>query len=142
MLPLTAAAGFAISSILFKRIGAEGAVLQVVAWQLLLGGLPLLALSAFFEPQVIDWTATFVGLLLFLSLIGTALTTAVWYWLVQRDEVGRLSIALFLVPAVGLGLAVSLFNEPLAVPEVVGVGLVLAALAGIVLEDTRAHSPD
>jgi len=138
LLPLTAAAGLSISSVLFKRIDAKGAVLQVAAWQLLMGGVPLLALSAIVEARAtIEWNAAFVGLLLFLSLIGTALTTAVWYWLVQRDDVGRLSIALFLVPAVGLGLAVWLFDERLGVPEVVGVGLILAALAGIAFDTRR-----
>ena len=138
LLPLTAAAGFAVSTVLFKRLDAKGAVLQVATWQLLLGGVPLLALSALLEPQAaIEWNAAFVGLLLFLSVIGTALTTTVWYWLVQRDDVSRLSIALFLVPALGLGVGVTLFDEPLDVPEIVGVVLVLAALAAIVLDGRR-----
>lgn len=134
-LPLTAASGFAISSVIFKRIDATGAVMQVAAWQLLLGGVPLLALSVLSEPQAILWNRTFVGLLLFLGVIGTALTTVVWYWLVQRDDVGRLSVALFFVPVAGLFLAVSLFDERLAATEILGVGIILTALAGMALED-------
>lgn len=138
LLPLAAAAGFAISSVVFKWINAKGAVLHVAAWQLLLGGAPLLAVSALLESRTpIEWNAPFLGLLLFLGLVGTALTTTVWYWLVQRDDVGRLSIALFLVPAVGLGLGVTLFDERLDVPEVLGVGLIFLALAAIVLEGGR-----
>lgn len=133
LLPLGAAAGFAVSSIIVKRIDARGAELQVAAWQLLLGGTALLAVAAALEPQAtIRWTARFAGLLLFLALIGTALATAVWYWLVQRDDVGRLSIALFFVPVAGLGLGVALFREPLARPQVIGVALVLSALAMLV----------
>lgn len=137
-LPLTAAAGFAISSVIFKRINAEGQILQVAAWQLLLGGVPLLGLSAMVESQAIDWTATFVALVLFLAIIGTAATTAVWFWLVQHDDVGRLSIALFLVPAFGLGLAVGLFHEPLAPTELLGIGVVLAALGVMALDGGSA----
>ncbi|MDQ2807405.1 MAG: hypothetical protein M3Z04_10920, partial [Chloroflexota bacterium] len=45
--------------------------------QLLLGSLPLLAASALFEaPARITWNGEFVGILLFLALVGTAFTTA------------------------------------------------------------------
>lgn len=138
LLPLTAAAGFAVSSVLVKRIDARGAVLQVAAWQLLLGGLPLLGLSRLFESSAtLDWTPGFLVLLGFLAVIGTALTTAVWYWLIQRDEVGRLSLALFLVPPGGLGIALVLFGERLEPLEVLGVGFVFAALAVMALETPR-----
>lgn len=142
LLPLVAAAGFAISSVVFKRLEAEGEVLNVAAWQLLLGGAPLLAVSALLESgTTIEWNAPFLGLLLFLALIGTGLTTAVWYWLVQRDDVGRLSIALFLVPAIGLGLGVALFDERLDIPEVLGVGFIFVALATVLLERRAPAQP-
>lgn len=142
LLPLGAAGGFAISSVVVKRINARGAELQVAAWQLLLGGAALLGISTVLEPQaVIRWTAPFVGLLLFLALIGTALTTAVWYWLVQRDDVGRLSIALFFVPAVGLGLGITLFSERLERPQALGVILIFSALAMLVLGGRRHGRP-
>lgn len=35
---------------------------------------------------------------------ASAFAIAVWYWLVQRDEVGRLSLLLFLVPVLGIGI--------------------------------------
>lgn len=130
LLPLGAAAGFALSSVVVKRMGARGAELQVAGWQLLLGGTALLGISAVLEPEAaIRWTRRFVGLLLFLAVIGTALTTAIWYWLVQRDDVGRLSVALFFVPAAGLGLGVTLFGERLERTQVFGIALTLSALA-------------
>lgn len=142
LLPLGAAAGFAISSVIVKRIGARGAEVQVAAWQLLLGGAALFAVSAVLEPQApVRWAAPFVGLLLFLAVIGTALTTVVWYWLVQRDDVGRLSIALFFVPAVGLGLGTALFGERLEHAQVLGVALILSALAVLMLGGKRRERP-
>lgn len=71
----------------------------MTAWQSLLGALPLFALSAVWEgAQRVQWTLSFVVLLLLLGPGGTALTTTVWYWLIQRDDAGRLSLYLFLVP--------------------------------------------
>lgn len=138
LLPLGAAAGFAIASVIVKRIAARGAEVQVAAWQLLLGGAALLGVAAVLEPQArILWTGPFLGLLLFLGVIGTALTTVVWYWLVQRDDVGRLSITLFFAPAVGLGLGITLFDEQLESAQIFGVGLILLALSVLVVDGRR-----
>lgn len=104
-LALIAAAGLASESVLFKRADAGNALLPVAAWQFLGGSVALLGLSAWFERDTtIVWNPTFMSLLLFLSLVGTAFAIAVWYWLVQRDEVGRLSLLLFLVPVLGIGI--------------------------------------
>lgn len=60
-------------------------------------------------------------------MIGTAFTTSLWYWLVQDDEVGRLSLYLFLIPGLGLALAVAVFGERVSALELTGVALTLAA---------------
>ncbi len=135
VLPLVAATGFALSSVLVKRMDVEDALLSIVAWQLLIGGSPLLVLSAWLERDVaIAWNSLLISLLLYLSLVGTALTTALWYWLVQRDDVGRLSLVLFLVPVLGLGLAVVLLREDVGVTEGIGVAMTLGGI-GVVLRE-------
>lgn len=127
LLPLLAAAGSASESVIVKRADTGEAMLGFAAWQLLIGSIPLLALSAWFEHgQPIEWSPTFAGLLFFLAFVGTAFTTALWYWLVQRDEVGRLSLVLFLVPVLGLLLAATLFGERIGGLEAAGVALALA----------------
>lgn len=127
LLPLLAAAGSASESVIVKRADTGEAMLGFAVWQLLIGSIPLLALSAWFERgQPIEWSPTFAGLLLFLAFVGTAFTTALWYWLVQRDEVGRLSLVLFLVPVLGLLLAATLFGERIGGLEAAGVALALA----------------
>jgi len=127
-LPLTAAAGFAGASVLFKRMEAGQELLAVVAWQMLLGGLPLLAVSAWLEPEArIAWSGPFLALLMFLGVIGSALAVWLWYWLVQRDDVGRLSLLLFAVPLLGLLLAVLVFSEPVGRLEMGGIAATLSA---------------
>ena len=139
LLPLVSAAGSASESVLVKRADAGDAVLGVAAWQLLIGSIPLLALSAWFERgRSIAWSPTFMGLLLFLALAGTALTTALWYWLVQRDDVGRLSLMLFLAPVLGLLLAAALFGERIGAVEVAGVALAIAGTLVVAWESMHA----
>ncbi|NNM33583.1 MAG: DMT family transporter, partial [Gemmatimonadetes bacterium] len=85
LFPLTAAVALAGSAVLLKRLDARDSLGHVVAWQLLVGALGLLALSAWFERgSRIEWTPTLIGLLAFLATLGTAAATWTWYWLVQR----------------------------------------------------------
>ncbi|MEA3244755.1 MAG: DMT family transporter, partial [Gemmatimonadota bacterium] len=113
-LPLVAAFGGASESVIVKRARVGDAVLSVAAWQFLAGAVALWGLSTLFESgAAVQWTPTFAGALLFLAVPGTAFGTALWYWLVQREDVGRLTLVLFLVPVAGLALAAALFGEGL-----------------------------
>ena len=137
-LPLVAAGGTATESVLVKRIGLGRDILCFTAWQLLLGGGSLLLVSTWLERgSDIAWTARFIGLLIFLALVGTAFATTLWYWLVQRDEVGRLSLALFLAPVTGLLLAVALFGERLRPVELMGVAMTVGAIGIVLLASPR-----
>lgn len=128
LFPLTAAAGFAGASVLFKRMEAGDALVSVVAWQMLLGSLPLIGLSSWLEPEAsIVWSGKFVAMLLFLGTAGSAFALWLWYWLVQRDDLGRLSLLLFAVPLMGLLLAVLFFQEPVGLLEAGGVAATLSA---------------
>ncbi len=135
VLALAASGGLAFGSVIVKRIGAEIDLLALTAWQLLVGSLPLLAVSIMVERDaVVAWNATFVGLLLFLALIGTALATAIWYWLIRHDDVGRLTMFFFLVPVFGLTLAALVFGEAIGLQEGAGVVVTLAEIGAVARE--------
>lgn len=129
-LPLIASTGRAFESVTVKRLRVGHDVVRVAGWQLLAGSVPLLLLSAWVEAGAapIVWSRTFVALLLFLAVVGTAFTTSLWYWLVQGDEVGRLSLYLFLIPVLGLALAVAVFGERVSALELTGVALTLVGM--------------
>ncbi len=135
VLALGASAGAATGSVLVKRAGLESGLLAVAAWQLIIGSLPLLGASMLFEPNAtVIWNLKFVSLLLFLALVGTSFTTALWYWLLQRMEVGKLTMFLFLVPVVGLGIAAVVLGESVGLLEIVGAALTVAGIAVVVRE--------
>ena len=122
--------GTAAGSIIVKRIGDRVSLLALAGWQLVIGSLPLLIAGAIAEHRTIEWSGEFIALLLFLALAGTSLSSAVWYWLVRTaDDVGRLTLFLYLIPVIGLALAFVVFGERLSVPEVAGVVLVIAGMA-------------
>lgn len=138
-LPLLSAAGAAVESVIAKRLHLGPELVQVTAWQLLIGSVPLLFLSEGLERGLaIDWSPRFIELLLFLAFVGTAGAVTLWYWLVQHDEVSRLSLFLFVVPLGGLLLAVTLFGERLAGVAVAGV-LITASGIGLAMWEPRPH---
>lgn len=139
VLALTASLGFAAGSVLVKRLRLKETLLAVTSWQLLLGGLSLLAASTFVErPKTIVWDVTFVAILLFLALVGTAGATAVWYRLVQDEDLGRLSTTLFLVPVAGLGLSAAVYDESIHPLGAAGVALVFIAIVIMIGRTWRA----
>ena len=138
VLALAASIGSAGGSIIVKRMGQMPSLLATTAWSLILGGMPLLLASSIAErSETTTWNITFVSQLLFLAIVGTALASAVWYWLVQRDDIGRLTMYLFLVPVVGLTIATLVFDEPIGVLEGIGVALTIAGIGAAVLESRR-----
>lgn len=129
VLALVASVSLAIGMVLVKRMGTPPNLLILTAWQSTLGSLPLLATSALVErDSAVTWNVEFVGLLLFLALVGTSFPTVVWYWLLQRGDLGRLTLFLFLVPVFGLGVGAFLFGEALGLLSVIGVVLTVSGI--------------
>ncbi len=59
---------------------------------------------------------------------GTAFALALWYWLVQREPVGRLAGFMFLVPIAGLALAWVFFGETVSGLQAAGVAITLLGI--------------
>lgn len=131
----------ASASVLVKRLQPGSDLLALTAWQLILGSLPLLALSALVEKEArITWSLPFSALLLFLALAATALSTVGWFWLLQHYEAGTLSLYLFLVPIAGVLLAYLVRGETLGPTRIAGVLLVLAGLGAAASGRRLSHS--
>jgi drug/metabolite transporter (DMT)-like permease len=142
LLALAASLGLAASSIMVKRMPPQLDVLQLTAWQLVAGTPPLLLASALLEPRsVIIWNGTFLGLLFFLAIPGTAVANAIWYWLIRQGDVGRLTMFFFLVPVLGLLLAAAVFAEPIGILEGIGVGLTIVGIGAVAWEAITMQDP-
>ncbi len=141
LLALAASVGASTGGILVKRMGLREGLLTVTAWQLILGSLPLLLVSTVAEGAAhVDWSPEFVGLLLFLALVGTSFLTAAWYWLIERDDVGRLTMFLYLIPVLALGMAVLVYGEGVSPVEGIGILLTLAGIGATARESWQLRA--
>ena len=105
----------------------DGAALG--AWTMVFAT-PALALAAFLweEPASLQWTPPVVQALIAEGLLGLAFAYLVYYLLVARAGAWFASLYAFLVPPLGVLLAVLLQGETLTVNHVAGLTIVLAGL--------------
>ena len=101
------AASAAFANVLVKARSMQLAPAMLAAWQMIFGIAPLLLLGLVVDgnPARFHWTGTSVFCLLYLAVIGSALTFLLLYWLLPRLTVAQLqSISLITPPgAVMLG---------------------------------------
>ena len=126
---LASAFGVGLANVVLKSLTGRVDVLMAVGWQLVIGSIPLLIAGGFVERQyTVHWDPVFVFVLLVLSLLGTAAASALWFFLLHRAAVGRLTTYTFLTPVFGLLLSFILFGERLNVWQISGAVLVLAGV--------------
>ena len=121
------AAGAALSNVALKARALQLAPAMLAAWQMIFGTAPLLVLGFTVDgnPAQFHWTAMALFCLLYLAIVGSALTFLLLYWLMPRMTVTNLqTIALITPPgAVMLGWLVG--GEIFPLWSLLGAGLVL-----------------
>lgn len=124
-----AAVGVAVGNVLLKRLTGKVDLLMATGWQFILGSAPLFLVSQITEAPVrVDWSPAFIGILLALSLLGTALAFALWFSVLHRSELTRLNTFTFLTPGLALLIGFAFFAESLGLVELSGVALVLGGV--------------
>ncbi len=127
-LSLLAAVAITGGTLLARRLGGLD-VVMATGWHFVIGGAALSVLAAAVEGvPVIAWTPRFVASLAFLSLVGTALTTVVWFIEARRSRLDILSAWTFLTPVFGIVLAAVLLGERPAGWTATGLAAVLVAM--------------
>ncbi len=126
----------AIASVAIKRWGAGIHPLSLTAvpmglTALVMGGVALATERG--RPVSLD--AVSVGALLYLALLGSAVTFSLYYWLLARLPATRLSLIAYLIPVVAVGVGIVCLDEALTVRILTGSALVLIGVA------LAAHTP-
>jgi drug/metabolite transporter (DMT)-like permease len=111
------AAGAAFSNVLLKRHSIQLAPAMLAAWQMILGTAPLIPLGLIVDgnPLRFHWNTMSIFCLLYLAIIGSALTFLLLYWLLPRMTVTNLQTISLITPpgAVMLGWWLGGENFPL-----------------------------
>ena len=124
------AASAAFANVLVKARSIQLAPAMLAAWQMIFGIAPLLVLGFAVEgnPARFHWTAMSVFCLLYLAVIGSALTFLLLYWLLPRLKVAQLQSISLITPPGAVMFGWLLGGETFPVSSLLGAALVLAGV--------------
>ncbi len=125
-LAILAGVCWAAAAVLAKRHPPQR-LLNFATWQLLLGSLPLLAISMLLPSSPIQWTPVFIGALLYNILPGTAIAWLLWLYALKRLPTAIVSLGSLLTPVLSIGMAALWLGEVPTLTEAAGIGLILVA---------------
>src|SRR5436190_22559067 len=124
------AASAAYANVLVKARSIQLAPAMLAAWQMIFGIAPLLVLGFAIDgnPARVHWTAMSVFCLLYLAVIGSALTFLFLYWLLPRLTVPQLQSISLVTPPGAVMLGWSLGGETFPLSSLLGAAFVLTGV--------------
>ncbi|CAN5564138.1 EamA family transporter [soil metagenome] len=136
-------AGAAFSNVLLKKRALQLAPAMIAAWQMIFGTVPLLSLGLLVEgnPLHFRWTPMAWFCLLYLAVIGSALTFLLLYWLLPRMEINHLQTISLITPPGAVAFGWLLGGETFSLWSLVGGALVLGGVWMIFKKVTAAPVP-
>jgi drug/metabolite transporter (DMT)-like permease len=130
-LALSSGASWAVGIILAKRLQQRVNLdlLSFTTWQMLFGSI-LLILFAFLVPsRPIVWSTPFIGAMIYSVILGNALAWLLWFYALSRLPASTAGLGTLATPVVGVLAAWIQLGESPALPEAVGILLIIGALA-------------
>jgi probable blue pigment (indigoidine) exporter len=125
---LGGAVSMATGVVLTKYWGRPVPLLAFTSWQLIAGGLVLVPPALVFEGLPPHFTGQNLLGFLWLATAGTAVAYSLWFRGIERIPVSQVSLLALMSPVVATGAGWLIAHQTLKVPQIVGAGLVLAAV--------------
>jgi drug/metabolite transporter (DMT)-like permease len=124
------AASAAYSNVLLKRRAIDIAPAMLAAWQMIFGVIPLLVLGFIVDgnPMHFHWSVSAWLCLLYLAIIGSALTFLLLYWLLPRMTVTNLQTISLITPPGAVAFGWLLGGETFALSFLIGACFVLVGV--------------
>lgn len=125
---LTAAASMAVGNIFTRKWQPPVSLLTFTAWQLTAGGILLVPVVLIFAPTIPAPTVTNLFGLVWLGLIGAALTYVLWFRGIARFESAVVSPLLFISPLTAVLLGWMFLDQTLSSIQIAGIVFVIGSI--------------
>jgi drug/metabolite transporter (DMT)-like permease len=124
------AASAAYSNVLLKARAIDLAPAMLAAWQMIFGTVPLLFVGFVVDgnPARFHWSTMSIFCLLYLAVIGSALTFLLLYWLMPRMSVTNLQTISLITPPGAVMLGWWIGGETFSLWSLLGAGFVLVGV--------------
>ena len=132
--------GWASGTVAIKYFQRERGfdMLSFMAWQMIIGVLPLTLLPWLFDVPATHWSVGHVGLLFFVGAIATAGGFLVWIEILRWLPAGTASLNLFAIPVIAILSSMAVFGERITVVEWVGIAAIGVGLGLLTLQAMAA----
>ena len=123
------------SNVLVKAYGGQIDPMILAAGQMIFGFTPLLVIGIPVEgnPLKFHWTVIAIVSLLYLTIVGSVIAFALYYWLVRHMEVTKTMLIALVTPAVAVILGMIVLHEELNWRLFAGGACIISGIALIVL---------
>ncbi len=131
LLVLASAVAAAAGYVAGARAARETGTWAITLWGLMLGSLALLPFLPFMVSldNLATAGATAWTSVIYLAVASSIVAYAAWYWALGQGGIGRIGLAQFVQPLVGVVLAVALLGEAVTWPMVAAAAAILAGVA-------------
>jgi drug/metabolite transporter (DMT)-like permease len=134
LLVMGGALSWALGTVLIKRFPSDLPTTSFSGWQLLLGGLPIIAGALVFDPgplRPLSWQGTIA--LLYNMFVAFILCHWLWFKIVSRASATVSALGTLSIPVVGVLSSMLILGERPEWPEYAALLLVLAAIATVLI---------
>jgi len=120
----------AVATVAVKRWGKGVHPLSLAAVPMGLASLIMGAVALVAERDLpFTFDATSLGALLYLAVLGSAVSFSLWYWLLAHAAATRVSLITYLNPVVAVSVGILFLHEPLTGQILAGSALVVTGVA-------------
>lgn len=120
----------AFASVAVKKWGRDVHPVSITAVPMLLCALAMGSLAWLVERgRPVRFDASSVAALLYLTVMGSAVTFTFYYWLMARMPLAKLALIAYLIPVVAIAVGIAAFDEPLTARVLIGAALVVGGVA-------------
>lgn len=131
VLGLMAAFCWALGSLLVKKLRLNHSVdlLNITAWQMLMGSVPLVALVVLLPEPGVHWTRSYVMILAFMSVVTTAFCWWLWIYILDRIPAWTASVSVLGTPVVAMLTSYQTIHEQFSGVELSGIAMIGVGLS-------------
>lgn len=144
-LALASAFSLALGTVFMRRVRGVGA-LAFQGWNALLSLAPMALMAAAVESPrsvlaTLEWTSPALPAIAYSAVAASIVGHGIFYWLIQRHEINRVTPYLLLVPVLAVALGVALRGDRPGTRLLVGGTVVLAGVLWVTLRARYRRPP-
>jgi len=110
-----------------------------VAWQMLAGAVPITLLPLVLDLPPVQWSGTYVALLVYVGAVSTAFAFLLWIAILRLLPAGTASLNMFAIPVIALVSSSLVFGERMTAAEWLGIACIGVGLAIVTASAIRAR---